>query len=95
MHFNYDFWYQPHHNVMVSSEWAAPSTFLPGFNPIDVKMGKYGQRLHFWNWRERTLIKAVDLGTEGGEIPLEVRFMHDPKVCKREMLFLSNLNFVF
>ncbi len=26
MYFNYDFWYQPRHNVMVSSEWAAPST---------------------------------------------------------------------
>ena len=26
MKFNYDFWYQPRHNVMVSSEWAAPNT---------------------------------------------------------------------
>ena len=26
MNFNYDFWYQPRHNVMVSSEWAAPNT---------------------------------------------------------------------
>jgi selenium-binding protein 1 len=24
MDFNYDYWYQPRHNVMVSSEWAAP-----------------------------------------------------------------------
>ena len=24
MKFNYDFWYQPRHNVMVSSEWARP-----------------------------------------------------------------------
>ena len=24
MNFNYDFWYQPRHNVMVSSEWAPP-----------------------------------------------------------------------
>ena len=23
-------WYQPRHNVMISSEWAAPNTFLPG-----------------------------------------------------------------
>ena len=29
MKFNYDFWYQPRHNVMVSSEWASPKTFLP------------------------------------------------------------------
>lgn len=26
----YDFWYQPQHNIMVSSEWAAPNTFNKG-----------------------------------------------------------------
>ena len=31
MKFNYDFWYQPRHNVMVSSEWAAPNTYNAGF----------------------------------------------------------------
>ena len=25
--FNYDFWYQPRHNVMISSEWGAPKLF--------------------------------------------------------------------
>ena len=25
--YGYDFWYQPRHNVMVSSEWGAPSAF--------------------------------------------------------------------
>jgi len=47
MNFNYDFWYQPRHNVMVSSEWAAPSTSRPGFKLDDVKSGKYGHHLHF------------------------------------------------
>src|SRR4051794_34397502 len=42
MNFNYDFWYQPRHNVMVSSEWGAPKTFQPGPNFDDVKAGKYG-----------------------------------------------------
>ncbi len=32
MNFNYDFWYQPRHNVMISSEWAAPSTVSQGFS---------------------------------------------------------------
>ena len=36
MTYNYDFWYQPRHNVMVSSEWAAPNTFRPGFKLEDV-----------------------------------------------------------
>lgn len=77
MNFNYDFWYQPRHNVMVSSEWAAPNTTRPGFNPADVKAGKYGRRLHVWDWKKRTIAKSIDLG-EQGLIPLEVRFHHDP-----------------
>lgn len=25
--FGYDFWYQPRHNVMISSEWGTPNAF--------------------------------------------------------------------
>ena len=32
--FGYDFWYQPRHNVMVSSEWAAPNTFMAFSVPL-------------------------------------------------------------
>src|SRR5262245_61503108 len=77
MKYNYDFWYQPRHNVMVSSEWAAPNTNRPGFKLEDVKAGKYGQRLHFWDWDKKQITKTLDLG-EKGMIPLEVRFHHDP-----------------
>jgi len=78
MNWNYDFWYQPRHNVMVSSEWAAPATTRPGFNLDDVKAGKYGQHLHFWDWSKRKIAKSIDLG-EKGMIPLEVRFHHNPQ----------------
>jgi selenium-binding protein 1 len=77
MHYNYDFWYQPRHNVMVSSEWAAPNTTRPGFKLEDVKAGKYGRHLHFWNWEKRKIVQSHDLG-EKGLIPLEVRFHHNP-----------------
>ncbi len=77
MRFNYDFWYQPRHNVMVSSEWAAPKTYQAGFNLEDVQAGKYGSQIHFWDWSARKIIKTVDLGQEG-LIPLELRFQHDP-----------------
>jgi selenium-binding protein 1 len=77
MRYNYDFWYQLRHNVMVSSEWAAPNTFGPGFKMEDVKAGKYGQRLNFWDWQKRELVQTVDLGPEG-LVPLELRFRHDP-----------------
>ena len=77
MNYNYDFWYQPRHNVMVSSEWAAPNTTRPGFKLEDVKAGKYGQHLHFWDWKKRKIAQSIDLG-EKGLIPLEVRFHHNP-----------------
>jgi methanethiol oxidase len=77
MRFNYDFWYQPRHNVMVSSEWAAPKTVRPGFNLDDVKAGRYGSQIHFWDWKRRVPLQTVDLG-EKGLIPLEVRFHHNP-----------------
>jgi selenium-binding protein 1 len=77
MKYNYDFWYQPRHNVMVSSEWAAPRTFSVGFKLEDVGKGKYGQQIHFWDWQKRKILKTVDLG-KTGLIPLEVRFHHNP-----------------
>lgn len=77
MKYNYDFWYQPRHNIMVSSEWGAPNTFKPGFKLDDVKAGKYGRQLHFWDWKQRRITRSFDLGADG-MIPLEVRFHHDP-----------------
>ncbi|HMP02968.1 MAG TPA: selenium-binding family protein [Gemmatales bacterium] len=77
MRFNYDFWYQPRLNVMVSSEWGSPNTFWGGFKPGDVEAGKYGRHLHFWDWKERRIAQSVDLGANG-LIPLEVRFHHRP-----------------
>jgi selenium-binding protein 1 len=78
MAMNYDYWYQPRHNVMVSSEWAAPKTYYPGFDLEDVEAGKYGRKLHIWDWDERSHEETLDLGEEG-QIPLEVRFLHSPE----------------
>lgn len=75
--FGYDFWYQPYHNVMVSSEWGAPKAFLKGFDPADVADGLYGQSLNIYDWEKHTLTQTIDLGPEG-LIPLEVRFLHNP-----------------
>ena len=54
MKFNYDFWYQRRHNVMVSSEWAAPNTFMPGFDLEEVGHLKYGREIHFWDFAKKT-----------------------------------------
>lgn len=36
--FGYDFWYQPHHDVLISTEWGVPRIFKRGFHvddPVD------------------------------------------------------------
>jgi methanethiol oxidase len=76
--FNYDFWYQPRKNAMISSEWAAPNTFYDGFKLEDVSAGKYGHSIHFWDLAEKRVTQNIDLGTDG-MIPLEVRWLHDPE----------------
>jgi selenium-binding protein 1 len=76
--FNYDFWYQPRKNVLLSSEFGEPNAYEPGFDLGDVEAGRYGHRLHFWNLAERKLEQTVDLG-ESGLLPFEVRWKHDPE----------------
>lgn len=75
--YGYDFWYQPYFNVMVSSEWGEPNTFKMGFDPSKVAE-KYGSKLYFWDWKEKKRIQTMELGLEG-LIPLELRFLHNPK----------------
>ncbi|KAM7382772.1 hypothetical protein PAMP_002488 [Pampus punctatissimus] len=75
--FGYDFWYQPRHNVMISTEWGAPKALVDGFNPAHIKEGHYGNSLHVWDWTSHRKLQTLDLG-EDGAIPLEIRFLHDP-----------------
>src|SRR5699024_7167002 len=76
MQYNYDFWYQPRHNMMISTEWASPKTFMPGFDLEDVARGKYGQHIPFWDFENRSFSQSIDLGEEG-LIPFEGRFNHN------------------
>uniref|UniRef100_A0A672FM94 Methanethiol oxidase n=1 Tax=Salarias fasciatus TaxID=181472 RepID=A0A672FM94_SALFA len=75
--FGYDFWYQPRHNVMISTEWGAPKALLDGFNPAHVEEGHYGSNLNVWDWTTHRKLQTIELGPDGA-IPLEVRFLHDP-----------------
>jgi selenium-binding protein 1 len=75
--FNYDFWYQPRKNTLISSEFGEPNAFESGFDLEDVGAGKYGSKIHFWNLADRRLEQTVELG-ENGLVPLEVRWLHDP-----------------
>lgn len=75
--FNYDFWYQPRKNTLVSSEFGVPNAFKGGFRLDDVDAGRYGRRIHFWDLGSREHIQSIDLG-ETGLLPLELRWLHDP-----------------
>jgi methanethiol oxidase len=75
--FNYDFWYLPRQNTLISSEFAEPNAYEPGFDLDDVAAGRYGRGLHFWNLEERRLEQTIDLG-EQGLVPLEIRGLHEP-----------------
>lgn len=59
----YDFWYQPRHNVMISTEWAAPNVFRDGFNLADVEAGEQSP------WAGRSL---------GTQAPLSAPKPHSP-----------------
>lgn len=77
--FGYDFWYQPYHDVMFSTEWGAPKRFKTGFHPEDLSdKSLYGTSLNIFKWSTRELQQVIDLGSEGCA-PLEIRFLHDPK----------------
>jgi len=78
MEMNYDYWYQPRHDVMISSEWAAPNTYYPGFDLDDVEAGKYGDSVHIWSWDDREHLQTLEFGDQG-RIPLEVRMSHNPE----------------
>ena len=76
--FNYDFWYQPRKNTLVSSEFGEPNAYEKGFDLEDVGAGRYGHSLHFWDLEKRELEQSIDLG-EQGLVPLEIRWLHDPE----------------
>jgi len=79
--FGYDFWYQPKHNVLVSTGWGHPRCFKEGFDLEDVKKGYYSKELYIWDWTTHELVKTIGLGPEG-LIPLEIRFLHNPEAAE-------------
>ncbi|XP_077176415.1 methanethiol oxidase-like [Paroedura picta] len=75
----YSFWYQPKHNVMMSTEVGVPKFFIHGFNPADLGKGRYGRRLNVWDWTTHGLLQSIDLGEDSA--PLEVQFLHNPNAA--------------
>ncbi|XP_063172835.1 methanethiol oxidase-like [Candoia aspera] len=72
----YDFWYQPRHNVLVSTELGMPKFFVSGFHPEDLKKDRYGRCLNVWDWTTHCLVQSIDVGEDS--TPLDIRFLHNP-----------------
>nr|XP_060614055.1 methanethiol oxidase-like [Anolis sagrei ordinatus] len=72
----YDFWYQPRHNVLITTEWGEPKFFINGFKTEDLRKDRYGRYLNIWDWTTHRLLKSIDVGEDSA--PLEIRFLHNP-----------------
>ena len=59
---------------MISSEWAAPNTFLPGFDLEELDTLSTGSA-YMWDFEKREPVQTMYLG-EDGLMPLEVKFLH-------------------
>ena len=68
---------------MISTEYGAPKFFMKNLNLEHVSGGGYGTHLNVFDWKERTLKQRIDLGAEG-VMPLEIRFLHNPKKAEVE-----------
>ncbi|XP_015111894.1 methanethiol oxidase isoform X1 [Diachasma alloeum] len=76
--FGYDFWYQPYHDTLVSTEWGVPRVFKRGWaNGDSADPLVYGRSLNIFSWSKQTLEQVINLGEEG-IAPLEIRFLHEP-----------------
>ena len=73
---NYDFWYQPRKNVLVSSEFGEPNAYEPGFELDDVGAAATGVVCIL---ESREEARADCRPGDNGLIPLEVRWLHDPE----------------
>lgn len=72
----YDFWYQPRHNVMVSTEWAAPNVFKEGFNPAHVDAGKNYPKVGQEPWSTPPALSPLPYARSADLLPPGNRLKH-------------------
>ncbi|CAJ0601246.1 unnamed protein product, partial [Cylicocyclus nassatus] len=70
--FNYDFWYQPRIDLLVSTGWGGPNTVKKGFHATDVMKGDYGFSVNLFRWSTHEKIQSIELPELGGSMPFEI-----------------------
>ena len=76
---NYDFWYQPRKNVLVSSEFGEPNAYETGFDLDDVGAGPLRAAAALLEPRRAAARADASTSARQGLVPLEVRWLHDPE----------------
>ncbi|XP_077177513.1 methanethiol oxidase-like [Paroedura picta] len=71
-----DFWYQPKHNVMISTEGGTPKYFVTGLKQADLGKGRYGYGMNIWDWTSRCILQSINLGEDS--CSMDIRFLHIP-----------------
>ncbi|XP_062821279.1 methanethiol oxidase-like [Anolis carolinensis] len=71
-----DFWFQPRHNILISTDMGEPKFFINGFTPDNLRQGRYGRNLNVWDLTTHRLLQTVDVGEDSE--PTEIRFLHNP-----------------
>jgi selenium-binding protein 1 len=80
--YGYDFWFQISQDILMGTEWGDPVVLHKGFDPNTFQL-YYGHSINMYKFSTQKLIQTVDLNgavgaDQGGWIPLESRFLHDP-----------------
>src|SRR6201988_4237034 len=73
----YDGWWHLGYDTLVTSEWGTPGTFENGLVPEVLLGGRYGRKLHFWDFTRRRHLQEIDFGAEH-QLVFELRPAHDP-----------------
>jgi len=50
--YGYDFWYQLRHNLMISTEFGRPNSYMKHFDPAEIGTA-YGSKMHVFKWDTR------------------------------------------
>uniref|UniRef100_A0A1I7XR09 MFS domain-containing protein n=1 Tax=Heterorhabditis bacteriophora TaxID=37862 RepID=A0A1I7XR09_HETBA len=94
--FNYDFWYQPKRDIMISTEWGNPNFIKEGFDPSHVAQGNViNARNHSFTTYKlllaRCLIKIPAKTVTGWALPQMPALITDILISMNDkFLFTSN-----
>lgn len=74
--FNYDFSINKNHSELITGDFCSPNVFRGSLKNQDLIDGKYGSRIHIWDFSTRQFLQSIDLGYDG-LLPLSVQWLNN------------------